>query len=145
MEGEGSSPGGSPPTSGADDERLALRRQSAERHQPRLDVHVQEVHVHRLLPDAAALDVEHHRLVRVEGLAAAPEVLVPGERTGDLQDRADVVVVREDAADLGLAGVYLAMGADNAILMVLNVWRWRQGTWATRRLDTGLPGIVSTR
>jgi putative MATE family efflux protein len=47
--------------------------------------------------------------------------------------------------DLGLAGVYLAMGADNAILMALNVWRWRQGSWATRRLDTGLdrkPGAV---
>ena len=38
--------------------------------------------------------------------------------------------------DLGLAGVYLAMAADNAILMVLNIWRYRQGKWTTSRLAT---------
>jgi putative MATE family efflux protein len=36
--------------------------------------------------------------------------------------------------DLGLAGVYLAMGLDNTILMALNIWRWRQGKWKTSRL-----------
>lgn len=36
--------------------------------------------------------------------------------------------------DLGLAGVYLAMGTDNAILMVLNIWRYRQGKWTKSRL-----------
>jgi Na+-driven multidrug efflux pump len=37
--------------------------------------------------------------------------------------------------DLGLAGVYMAMGLDNGILMVLNIWRWRQGKWQTSRLN----------
>jgi Na+-driven multidrug efflux pump len=37
-------------------------------------------------------------------------------------------------ADLGLAGVYLAMGTDNAILMALNIWRYRQGKWAENRI-----------
>jgi len=36
--------------------------------------------------------------------------------------------------DLGLAGVYLAMATDNAILMVLNIWRYRQGKWTESRL-----------
>ena len=36
--------------------------------------------------------------------------------------------------DFGLAGVYLAMGLDNGILMALNIWRWRQGKWQTSRL-----------
>ena len=38
-------------------------------------------------------------------------------------------------AGLGLGGVYLAMGIDNLILMVLNLWRYRQGKWLTSRLD----------
>lgn len=37
---------------------------------------------------------------------------------------------------LGLAGVYIAMAGDNLILMMLNIWRWRQGKWKTSRLDT---------
>jgi putative MATE family efflux protein len=37
--------------------------------------------------------------------------------------------------DLGLAGVYLAMATDNAILMVLNIWRYRQGKWVNSRLS----------
>jgi putative MATE family efflux protein len=36
--------------------------------------------------------------------------------------------------DLGLAGVYLAMATDNAILMVMNIWRYRQGKWVNSRL-----------
>jgi Na+-driven multidrug efflux pump len=36
--------------------------------------------------------------------------------------------------NLGLAGVYLAMATDNAILMVLNIWRYRQGKWTKSRL-----------
>jgi hypothetical protein len=36
--------------------------------------------------------------------------------------------------DLGLAGVYLAMGTDNAILMAMNIWRYRQGKWTNSRL-----------
>ncbi len=37
--------------------------------------------------------------------------------------------------DLGLAGVYLAMATDNAILMMLNIWRYRQGKWTKSRLN----------
>jgi putative MATE family efflux protein len=39
----------------------------------------------------------------------------------------------------GLAGVYVAMAGDNLILMLLNIWRWRQGKWKTSRLDTRIP------
>lgn len=35
----------------------------------------------------------------------------------------------------GLAGVYMAMAGDNFILMLMNIWRWRQGKWKTSRLD----------
>jgi putative MATE family efflux protein len=37
--------------------------------------------------------------------------------------------------DFGLAGVYLAMGTDNAILMALNIWRYRQGKWSESRIS----------
>lgn len=41
-------------------------------------------------------------------------------------------------AGLGLGGVYLAMGIDNLILMVMNLWRYRQGKWLTSRLATSV-------
>ncbi len=40
---------------------------------------------------------------------------------------------------LGLGGVYLAMATDNLILMMMNIWRWRQGRWTTSRLSAGDP------
>jgi Na+-driven multidrug efflux pump len=38
--------------------------------------------------------------------------------------------------DLGLPGVFMAMTLDTFILMSLNLWRYRQGKWAERRLLT---------
>lgn len=38
---------------------------------------------------------------------------------------------------LGLGGVYLAMATDNLILMMMNIWRWRQGRWMTSRFGPG--------
>lgn len=36
--------------------------------------------------------------------------------------------------DLGLAGVFLAMAFDNLILSAMNLWRYRKGDWANRKL-----------
>lgn len=41
--------------------------------------------------------------------------------------------------DLGLPGVFMAMTLDTFILMALNLWRYRQGRWAERRLLTDAP------
>lgn len=40
---------------------------------------------------------------------------------------------------LGLGGVYLAMATDNFILMMMNIWRYRQGRWVTSRLGSDSP------
>jgi Na+-driven multidrug efflux pump len=37
--------------------------------------------------------------------------------------------------DLGIAGVYLGMVVDQAIVMGLIVWRYRQGKWVNSRLN----------
>ena len=34
---------------------------------------------------------------------------------------------------LGLVGIFLAMLVDNAILSAMNYWRYRQGSWKTRK------------
>jgi putative MATE family efflux protein len=38
--------------------------------------------------------------------------------------------------DLGLPGVFIAMTLDTFILMMMNLWRYRQGKWAERRVLT---------
>lgn len=44
---------------------------------------------------------------------------------------------------LGLGGVYLAMASDNLILMMMNIWRWRQGRWMTSRFASNDPPKAS--
>ncbi len=40
---------------------------------------------------------------------------------------------------LGLVGIFLAMLIDNAILSAMNYWRYRQGSWKTRKLYSPEP------
>lgn len=44
---------------------------------------------------------------------------------------------------LGLAGVYLAMLGDNVILMLMNLWRYRKGDWANRKVLVAKPSTAS--
>jgi putative MATE family efflux protein len=36
--------------------------------------------------------------------------------------------------DLSLVGIFLAMTIDTIVLMMMNIWRWRQGKWTEKRL-----------
>ena len=84
--------------------RRGLGCKRAQGHETGLDVDVQEVHIDRLLTDAAALQSVNDALVCREGLIGTAKVLISAERPRQPHHGTDVAVIREDCAHVRLTG-----------------------------------------